>query len=360
MKKNYRLAIVFLVLLNLLPCTRRVRAQDEASVSAPTMVKAGERITFTITLDKAPNFDSWYINWECHGPDLNQFGGTQMFASGIKQMQVVLNIPATASAGTYHFHVIGLVSGKEFPLEGADAVFTVVRNENLVFPTKANVRISMSQAQLLRTAAGELQRRLQRFKAELNKEVNPQTALVEKTTRENLEEALKALTATGSEFNQLSYDNSQRTAAQIFFGDLRVSYVEALEKLQKLREQPTVNDATYGTLLVNSSASPGYPMIAQEALRSLEQNELAYSVVVDTESLTFDLTVTSHPTGADVCYHRRGDPCHPNSNQTNTTITALPYAIWLVQFHKDGYKTEEREHDPFREPNHVINVELNR
>jgi hypothetical protein len=98
--------------------------------------------------------------------------------------------------------------------------------------------------------------------------------------------------------------------------------------------------------------------VAQAALRPFEQNELAYQIVADTQSLTFDLSVNSNPAGAAVCYHRRGDPCHPNSDPTDTVIKSLPYAIWLVQFQKVGYRTEEREHDPFREPNHVINADL--
>ena len=99
-------------------------------------------------------------------------------------------------------------------------------------------------------------------------------------------------------------------------------------------------------------------MMAEAALRPFEQNELAYKTVADAQSLTFDLTVKSNPDGAGVRYHRRGDPCHPNPDTTNTTIMSLPYAIWLVQFQKAGYTTKEVEHDPFREPNHVINVEL--
>jgi hypothetical protein len=30
----------------------------------------------------------------------------------------------------------------------------------------------------------------------------------------------------------------------------------------------------------------------------------------------------------------------------------------MVKFEKSGYRAEEREHDPFREPNHVLDVNL--
>ena len=93
-------------------------------------------------------------------------------------------------------------------------------------------------------------------------------------------------------------------------------------------------------------------------MRSFEQNELAYQTVADAQSLVFNLDVQSVPEGATVCYHRRNDPCHQHPNETNSTIPALPYAIWIVHFEKAGYRPEDREHDPFRESNHVIVVEL--
>jgi hypothetical protein len=101
-----------------------------------------------------------------------------------------------------------------------------------------------------------------------------------------------------------------------------------------------------------------YPAIAQSVLRALEQNELAYSIVADSGRLTFDLDVKSVPTGAVISYKRRGDDYRRNADPTDATIKALPYAIWVVQFQKTGYQNEEREHDPFREPNHVLTIEL--
>jgi hypothetical protein len=68
--------------------------------------------------------------------------------------------------------------------------------------------------------------------------------------------------------------------------------------------------------------------------------------------------VKSTPEGANICYYRRGDSCRPDPDLTNTTIKALPLAIWKVEFHNDGFNVETREHDPFRESNHVVEVTL--
>jgi hypothetical protein len=103
-----------------------------------------------------------------------------------------------------------------------------------------------------------------------------------------------------------------------------------------------------------------YPVLAQAVFRAFEQNELAYKIVSDSGTLVFDLDVSSSPTGATVSYRRRGDHYRQNVNPTNTVIKELPYAIWQVRFQKQGYREEEREHDPFRDPNHFVHVELQR
>jgi hypothetical protein len=85
---------------------------------------------------------------------------------------------------------------------------------------------------------------------------------------------------------------------------------------------------------------------------------LAYNVVVDTGSLTFDLKIMSNPSGALVSYYRRGDPPHPYADPTTAVIPSLPYATWYVRVEKQGYKPVVREHDPFHATDHVLIVEL--
>jgi len=179
--------------------------------------------------------------------------------------------------------------------------------------------------------------------------------------RQNIREALDSLDATESSFRRLAQADLKEDAARIFFADLRISYEEVQTELHKkiAGDQPGIIEvASLKHALQNSKAQLETSVLLQLALRPLEQNELAYIKVADTQSLTFDLTVASAPAGATVSYRRRGDPYRQNSDPTNTVIKSLPYAIWTVQFQKPGYRAEEREHDPFREPNHVLNVEL--
>lgn len=87
---------------------------------------------------------------------------------------------------------------------------------------------------------------------------------------------------------------------------------------------------------------------------------MAYALVADKESLTFDLEVESTPPGATISYHRRGDPYKENPSPTNAVINDLPYAIWIVRFQMPGYQEKEIEHDPFRERNHKMHWDLSK
>jgi hypothetical protein len=363
MNRISQLTIIIALLVGVLGSCLVAEAQDSATLNVPDVVKAGESLTFTITLDKAPNFSGGQILYLIEGPWSIQTG--TLVQSGQTDVTVIVQVPASAPGGKYSIRLLSFFDGaKQLPLKSADATFTIIPMENLVYPSSAEVRVKPSQVQLLRTAAIRLQFQVQGFKAELADEVNSSAGRIADVTRTNVGGALESLKATQSEFHELAGANSQPVAEQVFVDDLRISYDNVLVKLNKDKVDSQPRGAARLVSSVVSTQAPnatlGYPALAQEALRSFEQNELAYKTVADTQSLTFDLSVSSNPAGAAVCYHRRGDPCHPNPQVTNTTIASLPYAIWLVQFRKDGYRTEEREHDPFREPNHEINVELRR
>jgi hypothetical protein len=237
----------------------------------------------------------------------------------------------------------------------------VVPNAGLVFPTGAEITVNPSQTQLLRRETLRLQMQVQSLKATLTGATGNRVANI---LRQSVQSALDSLSKTETSFRALENSNPRPAAAssQAFFDDIRISYNEVLNMLRnqaRLEMEPPLQLVVLRKQIAQNrpSATP-YPPLAQVAFRAFEQNELAYNVVADTQSLTFNLEVGSTPAGAMVLYHRRGDPYQHNPDPTNTVIKALPYAIWIVQVQLAGYQTEEREHDPFREPNHVIHVDL--
>jgi hypothetical protein len=101
-----------------------------------------------------------------------------------------------------------------------------------------------------------------------------------------------------------------------------------------------------------------YPLTAQAVFRVFEVNELAYSLVADTQTLAFDLEVNSNPEGAANSYRRRGDPYKQHPNPTNSTIKSLPYAEWFIRFQKQGYHDQEIDFSAFVEPNRIVIANL--
>ena len=217
---------------------------------------------------------------------------------------------------------------------------------------------------LKRRGAARLQQRIQELKANLAKQANPTGSGVVELLRANTKEAFHALEETQSTFHKLASPESPAGAAEVFFGDLRKSYDDVLLDLEPERTRSPLGGSLGRPFLMLTAWAPipqtRYPVLAQVVFRAFEQNELAYNIVSDTGTLFFDLDVGSSPMGATVSYRRRGDPYRQLPNPTNTVIKALTYAIWQVQFQKQGYRVEEREHDPFREPNHTVHVELQR
>jgi hypothetical protein len=349
-----------LIVVALIICSA-VGGQESATVSLPNIIKAGEFLTFTVKLDRAPSFDGGFVQFTLIAPDTTISTSTETVRAGQTNCLARIQIPPDASGGEWRLHINGFFAGtKVFPLKSEDTRFQVIPNEHLVFPSSAEVRITPSQVQLLRTSAIQLQLQIQEFKAAMDRD-QKNTKDVVKTVRTNIDGAINALNATQSSFRASAGPAPQQPAEQIFFDDLRASYQTVVDGLRNPRRA----GASWWLEPITQTGSAQTPrpevrdtILAQAALRPFEQNELAYKLVADAQSLTFDLTVESSPAGATVCYHRRGDPCHPNSEITNTVIKSLPFAIWFVEFHKKGYSTIEREHDPFREPNHVLNVDL--
>jgi len=284
--------------------------------------------------------------------------------AGQVETSAVIQIPATASGGEWSIHILSFSTGTEFlPLASKDAVFKVIPNENLIFPSSAEVYVNPNQQQLLRTAALEIRSRIQTLKNDLAEHQAGPARSEYKVVRSNVEEAMKALDATQAEYRKLAEEKRNDNAEVVFFEDLRTNY----DHLLRLLEHGNVRSShaqSNGWVLVDQQTEASTrqganeSIIALAALRPFEQNELAYNVAATTGSLTFNLTVKSNPEGANICYYRRGDPCHQDPQKTNTTIMSLPLAIWTVQFQKDGFKTETREHDPFRESDHVVEVTL--
>lgn len=333
-------------------------------------VRAGDHFSFIAALDHSANVAGAVLQYSVSGPSHIKAVGNCSLAPYPRQSNEPFQyrcdfaVPAIGPAGTWRIRSLYLyfaVGDQKVRFTNwQDIKFRVLPNSGLVLPTLAFVTINIPQTQLLRSQAARLQERIQLLKVAISKyETHGRSGQVAPLLKQNLVDAMESLSATKSEFIQLASAGDQNREAEVFFDDLRTSYQDAIVEVTRT----TASSGNPQEFLLIASKAPyegGADPLVAEALRPLEQNELAYNLVATTGSLTFDLEVDSNPPGASVSYHRRGDAWQPNPNPTNSTLHSLPYAIWIVKFEKPGYKTEEREHDPFRESNHVVSVELER
>ncbi len=324
------------------------------SVYGSGIVKAGEHTTFSVTLDQPPSFEGGRIYAEFQVDDKPVFSIAESVNPQDRTYSFPILIPIDSPAATWVLKKLVFAAGShiERPIAMRRTIsFQVIPASDLRYPTSADVTINLSQTQLLRTEAAKLQRQVQELKAMLASSPRGDADTLGNAVRD----ALAALDSTERSFRQLTTSSGKDAGATgVFFDDLRLSYRDAQSTL---RGEAAARKAAGGRLIL-AAQKTDYPPAAYAVLRSFEQNELAYTVVADAQSLVINLDVRSVPAGATVCYHRRNDPCHPHPDQTNSTIPALPYAIWVVHFEKPGYRPEDREHDPFRESNHVVVVEL--
>ena len=343
-----------------------IAAQESVTVNVPDIAKAGETVTVGITLDKAPNFDGGSVLVWVTGPGGWDLQSGAMVTRGSNVTVYSFRLPIDADPGTYTIDRLKFSAGsKMHDLHFTPVSFRVIGNAGLIIPSSAEVAINPTQAQLLRREATRLQLQIQQLKAELSTESNASERGRGEILRDRVQGEIKSLQETASRFRKLGTQGTKNDASEVFFADLHTSYDEVLSALG----QRQATDLQLGPRVVAAALSASqhgadrrdgvkYNLAALAVFRVFEQNEIAYTLVADTGSLTFDLAVSSSPEGAAVSYRRRGDPYLSDPNPTNSVIKALPYAIWIVRFQKPGFRDREIEHDPFREPNHIVTAAL--
>lgn len=366
LKRRLHAQVVLLTILLAAPLNSRLLGQGttdsvSAKVTTPHSVMAGEKFTVHVELDTAPNVPRGYVTVNfLNAPHQVSLGNTVATTPDKKSYDIPIEVPIDAQEGIYTLSGVGV--GSADGMHRTDLKFEaqsveVIQPSSFSLPTEAKVTINLSQKQLLRSAAIAVQHKIETLKTTLATLTKEDSSRVPVLLRQNVLDADKALSMTEKEFMDLTTTSSERTNAEVFFEDLHKTYELTLRQLQVSVYRRSA------VLLVEfqKGANTQDEALAGTVLRAFEHNELAYDVVADTQSLTFDLDVRTIPEGAKVSYGRRGDPTfRPLQDETNSVIKALPYAIWLVRFVKDGFAPVEREHNPFTDKNHVLAVELPR
>lgn len=197
------------------------------------------------------------------------------------------------------------------------------------------VKINPGQRDLFLTEADKLRQRTNQVRQEVAAlEAKQAYGAVFETVQARTRSEMDSLEQTQSSFSKQSTDTAQRQAGELFFGDLRRRYAEAATQAKGF--QPAIY-------------KPG----AKPTLRVFDENVSAYTQVASSGSLTFNLQVKSAPPGAAVEYRRVGDPYARHNDPTATTLYNLVLAQWQLRATLDKTQ-QEKLHDPFREPDHVV------
>jgi len=201
------------------------------------------------------------------------------------------------------------------------------------------VKISQAQAELLTTEARSLADRTTKARQQLTAlERDPSFKAQTQLLSASVSAEKNAVSRVGSRFQQLAATPDQRSAGAVFFDDFVNRYARAASQVTDL--QPA-----------------RYAAGRDSTLRVLDDNYKAYTLVAASSTMTFDLDVGSTPAGAAVSFRRIGDPYQNHPDQTQTTIKNLVYALWTIRAEKNG-KTQEKDHDPYRETNHVVHFDF--
>jgi len=183
--------------------------------------------------------------------------------------------------------------------------------------------------------------------------------------RDRVKKEVLSLSETESKFRELSAEGKESAASIAFFSDLHATYSEVLSGLatggsnnhaKTLRGDGMLLPIAYDPKLTNAAL----PLAALATIRAFEGNALAFALVAETGSLTFDLSVSTVPQGATISYKRRGDEYKINPSPTNSVIRALPRAIWQFHFHMTGYDDKDVEFDSIRDSDRSLTVVLTR
>jgi hypothetical protein len=205
-----------------------------------------------------------------------------------------------------------------------------------VTPTSAIVIVNPSQIELLRADADHLRAKAENLSQRLR---SGHMVADQELLLENVKEAMGDLDKTEAAYKEREdkgAEPSYTQAVNVFFDDIRFEYGDALKSLKR---NPALLHQTGPRPVLASSRIGGSPprlnRASEAVLKSIMHNAKAYDVMASSGKTTFDLEVSSEPTGATVSYRQRIDPEYKTlDHQTDWRIPNLYHATYLIRFQK--------------------------
>jgi hypothetical protein len=246
-------------------------------------------------------------------------------------------------------------------LEGDVRFPFTVEPADLVTPISASVIVNPSQIELLLYEADRLKAKVQRLRQQLSSE---NMAANQALLRDSVKEAMADLDRTEAAYKEnedKGMPPSYAQAVNVFFGDIRLNYREALKFLEK--NSALQRQTGPRLVLVNSVLADSAPRLnpaLEVGVASILHEAKAYDVLASSKTFYFNLDVFSEPKGATISYRQRGEEYHPLDHETDWRIENLIRAVYLVRLQKPGYEDNVVTFDAIDSTSTSINIHLKR
>jgi hypothetical protein len=355
-----------------------------AHIQAPPQIYAGQRLTFKITLDPQKALTDPTCRLILYptlrridpgeGPDQLSFDAppAEVYPGQLLSWEFSRNLEADLPSGRWEIQA--RVGWRQFRLdtythtyidtgescsgpwaEGFTFPFVLAPAPGLIAPTSAAVTVNPPQVKLLLASASRLRGKAQEIQRRLaSSDPDASEALL----RAGVQDALVDLSQTEAAFKERASGPPVPQAVDVFFDDLKRSYEDALEAIDKSPAAGSRANSRFELASVHPESPAPLSEASNAVIASLLHTARAYEVVASSNELTFTLTVYSQPQGATIAYKLRGEDYHPLDHETDWKIENLPRAVYTIRLQKSGYADKEVTYDAMDETSDSINVPL--
>lgn len=351
-------------------------------LDAPHSVRAGQKVTVKIMVDKyPPGLDpnctfAFSLIMFINGPTGTYFGPqfeppSVEIKAGQSSYEMSRVLESDFPSGTWRLHVRIEATQKpqlgspiswppcNIPSLGGMIVSRLIVEPDIELVTPSSVAVTvnppqikllLTEAERLRTTAQDIERQLSTGNADSNQ------ALL----RNSVRDAFIRVAETEATFKQQGIDRATVPAVNTFFDDIRSSYSDALKVF--VSDSTQIPKTAHLEEVLASIGNPASQLNtkSEAVIKSILHNANAYDIAAASKELTFSLDVYSEPQGATIAYKLRGDEYHPLDHETDWHIENLPRAVYTIRLQKAGYLDKEVTYDAIDSTDNGIHVQLER
>jgi hypothetical protein len=309
------------------------------------------------------------------GSEVSGYGPIKANSTSAK---IPLALPKDLAGGDYHVVLSRLLPCPGFQNMRNFAAPPIVLSVKALpdttrYPTRADLNLSVTQKQFFDTKIEQLDELDRQLTTRIEGRAADTQDLREILTA-TVNAADKALTATENQYFQNIMGGKGTPPA--FFADFHAQYHALLVELKapipgtgkSEINAPSLVRVTQVTPLTkrpNSSKLPEnlsgtYPPDVMATRQTMADNKSAYSYIVSSNRITFDIQFVSRPAGAQIAYKKLLDADFTDySEPTDVKHATFELATWKFKFHKAECSDDQvRTINPYQDTKPVVSVEF--